>query len=123
MDARQQPRDVQQVVFAALASIGGLCLLVGVALVLFLGYVIYLAFESPKEIALLAHFMELAGARMLAFSGNLDGRTFEVVLGEPLYWIALILVGSILLGVVGGIAKALIKTGGELLRSRSEPGN
>jgi hypothetical protein len=65
--------------------------------------------------------MELASAKLLAFSGNLDGRTFEVTMGEPVYWIALLLVGTILLGFISGAAKALIRIGAELVRQAFSP--
>jgi hypothetical protein len=107
--------EAQRAVFVALASLAGVCLAAGAAMAIYLAWVVYLLVESPRDVPILAHLMELATTKLLAFNGNVDGRTFEVNLGEPVYWIALLVMAAILLGVVFGAARALIRVGADLL--------
>lgn len=115
MSVRPPAPDVRRAAFAVLASLAALCLLAGVALALYLVWIVYLLVQDPAQIQIVAHLMELASAKLLAASGHVEGRTFELTMGEPIYWIALLLAAAILLGIIAGVAKALIRVGAELL--------
>jgi hypothetical protein len=117
-----EPRvDPRKIVAYVLLSLGVLCVGVGVGLALLLAWVVYLLVRMPTDVPLFAELMGLSTTRLQAFSGNLDGRTFEVVLGEPLFWILLLLVAVLLVAAIGAVARVLVRIGGDLVRqSRSQ---
>jgi hypothetical protein len=60
--------------------------------------------------------VDLGGKKLEAVRGSIDGRAFSIELGEPVYWLVLLLIGVLLLAVVAALAKTLISVGLELLR-------
>jgi len=103
-------------VVGALVAFGCVCIAAGGAIALYAGWVVYLLIEDPKRIALVSHLVDLGGKKLEAVRGSIDGRAFSIELGEPVYWLALLLIGVLLLAVVAAVAKTLISVGLELLR-------
>ena len=83
---------------------------------LYAAWVVYLLIEDPKRIALVSHLVDLGGKKLEAVRGSIDGRAFSIELGEPVYWLVLLLIGVLLLAAVAALAKTLISAGLELLR-------
>src|SRR5216683_5860071 len=107
---------LQSVVVGVLVAVGCVCVAAGGAMALYAAWVVYLLIEDPKRIALVSHLMDLSAKRLEAVRGSIDGRAFSIELGEPVYWLVLLLIGVLLLAVVAAVAKTLISAGLELLR-------
>src|SRR5256885_3791097 len=103
-------------VVGALVAVGLVCIAAGSAVALYAGWVVYLLIEDPKRIALVSRLVDLSGKRLEAARGSIDGRAFSIELGEPLYWLVLLLIGVLLVALVAAVAKTLISVGLELLR-------
>jgi hypothetical protein len=107
---------LQNVVGGVLVAVGCVCVAAGGAIALYAAWVVYLLIEDPKRIALVSHLVDLGGKKLEAARGSIDGRAFSIELGEPVYWLVLLLIGVLLLAVVAAVAKTLISAGLELLR-------
>jgi hypothetical protein len=107
---------VHKGVVGALVAFGCVCIAAGGTIALYAGWVVYLLIEDPKRIALVSHLMDLSAKRLQAAHGSIDGRAFSIELGEPVYWLALLLIGVLLIAIVAAVAKTLISVGLELLR-------
>ncbi len=108
--------NVRKGVVGALVAVGCVCIAAGGAIALYAAWVVYLLIEDPKRIAFVSHLVDLGGKRLEAVRGSVDGRAFSIELGEPVYWLVLLLIGVLLLAVVAAVAKTLISVGLELLR-------
>jgi len=108
--------NVRKGVVGALVAVGCVCIAAGGAIALYAAWVVYLLIEDPKRIAFVSHLVDLGGKRLEAVRGSIDGRAFSIELGEPVYWLVLLLIGVLLLAVVAAVAKTLISVGLELLR-------
>lgn len=78
-------------------------------------WTVYLVIEEPQRIPFVSHLVALGAKDLQAARGTVDGRAFEIALGEPVYWLLVVLAGVLLLSVVAGVAKALISAGVSLL--------
>jgi hypothetical protein len=107
---------VHQGVVGVLVAVGCVCIAAGGTVALYAGWVVYLVIEDPKRVALVSHLVDLGGKKLEAVRGSIDGRAFSIELGEPVYWLVLLLIGVLLLAVVAALAKTLISVGLELLR-------
>ncbi|MGH8630043.1 MAG: hypothetical protein ACREU7_04655, partial [Burkholderiales bacterium] len=87
----------------------------GVAVVLYAGWVVYLLMEDPKRVAIMSYLIELSSKSLQAARGTIDGKAFTLELGEPVFWFLFLLAGVFLLGIVTGVAKALVSTGISLI--------
>jgi hypothetical protein len=103
-------------VVGALVAVGCVCIAAGGAVALYAGWVVYLLIEDPKRIALVSRLVDLSGKRLEAARGSIDGRAFSIEMGEPVFWLALLLIGVLLVAIVAAVAKTLISVGLELLR-------
>jgi hypothetical protein len=108
--------NVHKVVVGALVAVGCVCIAAGGTIAIYAGWIVYLLIEDPKRIALVSHLMDLSAKRLQAAHGSIDGRAFSIEMGEPVYWLVLLLIGVLLLAVVAAVAKTLISVGLELLR-------
>jgi hypothetical protein len=116
-DVDPRLRDgLQKGLVVSLVVLGGLCIVVGVSVALGAAWLFYLLVQDPKSIALVAQVLGMGAREFRAFRGTFGGESFEIELGEPLFWLLALLVGAILLSVLVGIAKGLIAAGAELLR-------
>jgi hypothetical protein len=95
----------------ALAVVGGVCILGGAALALYAAWVVFRLIEDPGSVPSLSWFAELGAAGAHALRGLVEGRTFEIELGRPLYGMGMLFLGVLVLMAVGGLAKALISAG------------
>ena len=116
MNADRLQNYLYKGVVGALVAVGGVCVAAGSAVALYAGWVVYVLIEDPKRIALVSRLVDLSGKRLEAARGSIDGRAFSIELGEPLYWLILLLIGVLLVAVVAAVAKTLISVGLELLR-------
>ena len=116
MNADRLQNYLYKGVVGALVAVGGVCVAAGSAVALYAGWVVYLLIEDPKRIALVSRLVDLSGKRLEAARGSIDGRAFSIELGEPLYWLVLLLSGVLLVAIVAAVAKTLISVGLELLR-------
>jgi len=98
-----------------LLVLGAVFIGVGAALGLGVAWVVYMLVEDPKSIALVAQLLEFGDKGLRGARGTLEGRPFEIELGEPLFLLLALFVGAIVLGIVAGIAKRLIGAGVELV--------
>src|SRR2546426_10265708 len=116
MNADRLQNYLYKGVVGALVAVGCVCIAAGSAVALYAGWVVYLLIEDPKRIALVSRLVDLSGKRLEAARGSIDGRAFSIELGEPLYWLVLLLIGGPLVAIVAAVAKTLISVGLELLR-------
>src|SRR5438034_10036197 len=100
----------------AVVAVAFVCMAAGSAVALYAGWVVYLLSDEPKRIALVSRLVDLSGKRLEAARGSIDGRAFSIELGEPVYWLVLLLIGVLLVAIVAAVAKTLISVGLELLR-------
>ncbi|SRR6266436_8013742 len=107
---------VHKGVVGALVAVGCVCVAAGSAVALYAGWVVYLLIEDPRRIALVSRLVDLSAKRLEAARGSIDGRAFSIELGEPVFWLVLLLIGVLLVAVVAAVAKTLISVGLELLR-------
>jgi Na+-driven multidrug efflux pump len=110
------PDAAYKAVVGVLIALGAACIAAGVAVVLYAGWVVYLLIEDPKRVALVSYLIDLSSKSLQAARGSIDGRPFEIELGEHVYWFIFLLVGVLLVGIVVSVAKALVSVGVELLR-------
>src|SRR2546430_15049 len=99
---------VHKGVVGALVAVGFVCIAAGSAVALYAGWVVYLLIEDPKRIALVSRLVDLSGKRLEAARGSIDGRAFSIELGEPVYWLGLLLIGVLVVAIVAPVAKNLI---------------
>ena len=116
MNADRLQNYLYKGVVGALVAVGGVCVAAGSAVALYAGWVVYVLIEDPKRIALVSRLVDLSGKRLEAARGSIDGRAFSIELGEPVFWLVLLLIGVLLVAVVAAVAKTLISVGLELLR-------
>src|SRR5438876_12301442 len=103
--------NVHKGVVGALVAVGFVCIASGSAVALYAGWVVYVLIEEPKRIALVSRLVDLSGKRLEAARGSIDGRAFSIELGEPLYWLDLLLIGLLLLAIVAVGSNARILVG------------
>ena len=108
--------QVQKGVMVALLVLGAVFIGVGAALGLGVAWVVYMLVEDPKSITLVAQLIDSGAKGLRGARGTLEGRPFEIELGEPLFLLLALFVGAIVLGIVAGIAKRLMLAGVELIR-------
>src|SRR5207247_8518567 len=102
---------VHKGVVGALVAVGFVCIAAGSAVALYAGWGVYLLIEDPKRIALVSRLVDLSGKRLEAARGSIDGRAFSIELGEPLYWLVLLLVAVLLVAILLAVAKTLASVG------------
>jgi len=117
MDPNLRLPDVPyKAVVGVLVALGSVCVAAGVAVVLYAGWVVYLLMEDPKRVAIMSYLIELSSKSLQAARGSIDGKAFEIELGEPVFWFLFLLAGVFLLGIATGVAKALVSTGISLIQ-------
>jgi hypothetical protein len=95
----------------ALAAVGAICILAGAALALYAAWVVFRLIEDPASVPSLSYFAGLATDGLQALRGLSEGRSFEIEMGRPLYGMAMLFLGVLLLWAIGGLAKSLISAG------------
>lgn len=108
--------DPQNAIAVVLLVLGSVCVLSGVAIALYAGWVVYLLLQEPKSVAIVAHLVELGQKNLPAVKGNMHGQPIGIELGEPLYWLLILIAGFLLVGIVASVAKALVSVGVVLLQ-------
>jgi len=107
---------VHRTVAGVMAALGSVCVAAGAAIALYAGWVVYLLIEEPKRVAIVSYLLDLSSKSLQAARGSIDGKAFEIELGEPVFWFLFLLAGVFLLGIVTGVAKALVSTGISLIQ-------
>ena len=97
------------------AVLGTVFLAVGAAVATGAAWVIYLLLEEPARIPLVS-LITGGGKDLRGVRGTLGSESFEIELGEPLFWLLALLVGVLMLAVVVSIAKGLLTVGLDLLK-------
>jgi hypothetical protein len=100
-----------------LVVLGCLCLAAGSAIALYAGWIVLLILTDPTRVALVAYLIELGQTELHAVRINIENQAIDIELGEPMYWLLLLLVGVLLIGVISGVAKALVAVGIQILRA------
>src|SRR3989442_15788863 len=95
--------SVHKGVVGALVAVGCVCVAAGSAVALYAGWVVYVLIEDPKRIALVSRLVDLSGKRLEAPHGSIDGQAFSIELGEPLYWVGLLVIGGRRGAIVPGV--------------------
>jgi hypothetical protein len=100
----------------ALAAVGVVCIVGGAALALYAGWVVVRLIEDPASVPSLSYFAGIGAAGLQAMRGLVEGRTFELELGRPLYGMGMLFIGVLVLAAIASLAKALISAGLNLVR-------
>lgn len=102
-------------------TLGGILVLLGAVLLLFLGAMVWLVITAPQEVAIVQFVLEHVRAGDTAIYGTMkDPQTlqninFELNWTESVRTISFLFLGVAILGVLAGIAKILISSGVSLI--------
>jgi hypothetical protein len=96
--------------------LGCVCILAGSLIALYAGWIALLLVREPQGIAIISYLTDLGTQKLHAARGSIGDHGFTLELGEPVYWLIVLLIGVLLLGIVASVAKALISVGIALLR-------
>ena len=69
------------------------------------------------RVALVSYLIELGQTELQAARITIENQAIDIELGEPVYWLLLLLVGVLLIGVISSVAKALVTVGIQILRA------
>jgi hypothetical protein len=100
-----------------LVVLGCLCLAAGSAIALYAGWLVVLIITDPSRVALVSYLIELGQTELNAARITIENQTIGIELGEPIYWLLLLFVGVLLIGVITSVAKALVVVGIQILRA------
>lgn len=110
------PDNVFKAVLGVLIALGSVCIVAGSLIALYAGWIALLLVRDPKSIAIISYMTGLGTEKLHAARGSIGDHGFTFELGEPVYWLIVLLIGVLLLGIVASVAKALIAVGIALLR-------
>ncbi len=100
-----------------LVVLGCVCLAAGTAIALYAGWIVLLIITDPSRVALVSYLIELGQTELQAARITIENQTIGIELGEPIYWLLLLFVGVLLIGVITSVAKALVAVGIQILRA------
>jgi hypothetical protein len=100
-----------------LVTLGCVCLAAGSAIALYAGWMVVLIITDPTRVALVSYLIELGQTELQAARITIENQTIGIELGEPVYWLLLLFVGVLLIGVITSVAKALVVVGIQILRA------
>lgn len=108
-------------------TLGSILVLLGAVLLLFLGAMVYLVITAPQEVAIVQFVLEHVRAGDTAIYGTMkDPQTmqninFELNWSESVRTVSFLFLGVALLGVLAGIARAIITGGVSLITLAAGP--
>lgn len=88
----------------------------GIALLLYIGYNVFVAIASPADVPIVKYALAHLGTGDRVLYGHAGSDTFEVNVSESGRTLAVLFLGLVLLWIVVGIAKAIIAAGTHLIR-------
>lgn len=101
-----------------LVTLLGVILLLGGCVVLaYIGILALEVINNPEEVKIVHYVLEQVQIDHTALSGNVDGQTFEITLGEPLKTAIFLVIGLLTLNFLAKIVKILVLTGLQLIKS------
>lgn len=100
-----------------LVALGCVCLAAGSAIALYAGWIVLLIITDPTRVALVSYLIELGQTELQGARITIENQAIDIELGEPVYWLLLLLVGVLLIGVISSVAKALVAVGIQILRA------
>lgn len=99
-----------------LVLVGVGLILISVVVLLYLAWVVLQTFRNPDEMRLIHFLMEKIEATDNTISGSFGDQQFDVRLAEPINYLLFVFVGAIVLSIVAGIFRGVIRAGIELIR-------
>ena len=101
----------------AFAALGIAMIAVGVGLLGYLGYVVFLIIDAPEKVGFVKFLLEHIGSGDALIHGYAGNESFELNLTEPARTVVLMLFGVVMFWIVAGIAKAIISAGLGVVRA------
>ena len=99
----------------------GLALTIGgIALLLYIGYNVFVATAAPSDVPILKHALAQLGTGDRVMYGHAGRDSFELNVTESGRTLTVLFLGLMLLWIVVGIAKAIIVAGTHLMRFGSQ---
>ena len=92
-------------------GLGVALIIAGTLLLIFLGYTVFRAVDTPQDVPLVKLIVSELRAEDKAVYGHAGRDTFEINVSEPARTIVLLFLAAFVLMVFAGIAKALIAAG------------
>jgi hypothetical protein len=89
----------------------------GIALLLYIGYNVFIAISSPNDVPIVKYALAHLGAGDRLLYGHAGRDTFEVNVSESGRTLTVLFLALVLLWIVVGIAKAIIVAGTHLIRA------
>jgi hypothetical protein len=116
---------VIRAIVRVVAALGAVCVVAGGAIALYAAWLVFVLIDNPKSIPWLSSLVDQGVDYLQAARGTVDGRAFDIELGQQIYLMGLLVIGVLLLWALAGLAKVLISAGvtllGPALRSRNGP--
>lgn len=88
----------------------------GIALLLYIGYNVFIAISSPNDVPIVKYALAHLGAGDRLLYGHAGRDTFEVNVSESGRTLTVLFLALVLLWIVVGIGKAMIVAGTHLIR-------
>tara|TARA_B100000405_G_C16699889_1_gene415830 strand:- start:1394 stop:1753 length:360 start_codon:yes stop_codon:yes gene_type:complete len=111
-------RDQQGSGIATFLSIlGGVLIVAGAALLLYLGILIMDALRDPQSIGLFAEILAATGRSGNGLEANLGGVQFQLSMEEPISTLLFVVVAIWVLGAFAGIVRSIIQAGTSLIET------
>ena len=88
----------------------------GIALLLYIGYNVFVAISSPNDVPIVKYALAHLGAGERLLYGHAGRDTFEVNVSESGRTLTVLFLALVLLWIVVGIAKTIIVAGTHLIR-------
>ena len=112
----EQPNSVAEKIRSATFWIGFLLIIIGVVALLGLAMVAVEIVNNPEGVQLIQWLVEKAGESELFLRGHFDQVQFEIEASPVLQYIALGLIGLLLINIFAAIGRSLIMFGAQLIQ-------
>lgn len=103
-----------------LLGVGIILILVGAAMLVYLGIFIFDAIVEPQGVGIIDLILTTATAEGRALAGRAGGFDFELWMNKPISTLLFLLVSVWALAIVAGILRSIIATGRELVKTAKD---
>lgn len=100
-----------------LSIVGGVLIVAGAALLLYLGILIMDALRDPQSIGLIAEILAATGRSGNGLEANLGGVQFQLSMEEPVSTLLFVVVAIWVLGAFASIVRSIIQAGTSLIET------